>query len=439
MEQPACLCPAGLGVDDAGRAAPSGGGEVQAGQFLFPGPADEVPGFAAPGGLVAGDPGVQIVLPARGQGEVAGGEPVQEGDRGPDVLADAGQLVVGGIGALGAAAEPSQQMPDGIPVQHVLLIRVVTAGGRGGDPALQPGHLLIAVGQRADGDQDGPQVLDRLAARPRVEGGVSELGLGVQAPQDRGGGALVQPGRDGAGPFGGGEGLTEGTKARLDLAGLVAEQVTQPPVDSAPGAPPGVDPAGLAAGRAAGPEPRVGTGAGGAERFGPGAAADPAGLAAARAACPALLAGPAPGFTGRLGDHAWCLTPANTAGRDIPGSAAGAQRSVFGADADRAAAMTARAGFLVDRVGYQAVRAQRLPVLVAGGRLPHGPAARAWLSPGPGHAVPAQPHPVTGLDQWDHPAAVRAGRLDDALGPGLNELADQPEHGRDRRRSSIPA
>src|SRR5947209_1358276 len=35
VEQPAGLFPAGLGVDDAGRAAPPGGWEVQAGQLLL--------------------------------------------------------------------------------------------------------------------------------------------------------------------------------------------------------------------------------------------------------------------------------------------------------------------------------------------------------------------------------------------------------------------
>ncbi len=34
VEQPAGVAPAGLGVEDLGRAAPFGGGEVQAGQFL---------------------------------------------------------------------------------------------------------------------------------------------------------------------------------------------------------------------------------------------------------------------------------------------------------------------------------------------------------------------------------------------------------------------
>lgn len=126
-----------------------------------------------------------VVLPAGGQGEVAGGEPVQQADCGRDVPADANQLVVGGIGSPGPAAQAAQQVPDRVMMQHVLLGGVAAAVDRGGDPAFQPDHLLIAVGQRPDGDQDAAQVLDRLAGRQRVEDGVSEPGLGVQALQDR--------------------------------------------------------------------------------------------------------------------------------------------------------------------------------------------------------------------------------------------------------------
>jgi hypothetical protein len=103
----------------------------------------------------------------------------------------------------------------------------------------------------------------------------------------------------------------QGTKARADFAGLVAEQLTQPPVGGAPGAPTGVDPAGFAAGRAAGPKAGIRTGAGGAQRVGPGSAPDAAGLAAARAACPALLAGPAAWLAGGLRGHARGLPAAD--------------------------------------------------------------------------------------------------------------------------------
>src|SRR5258708_17444638 len=210
---------------------------------------------------------------------------------------------------------------------------------------------------------------------------MSGPGRGVQALQDRGGRALVQPGRDRAGSFGGRQCLVEGKKARADFAGLVAEHLTQSPAGGAPGAPAGVDPAGFAAGRAAGPEAGIGSGAGGAQGLGPGAAPDAARLAAARAACPALLPGPAPWLAGGLRGHARSLPPADAAGRGLPGAAAGAERAVGRADADRPPATAAGAGLLVGRVGDQAVRTQRPAVLVTGRGLADGPAAGAGLGP----------------------------------------------------------
>ncbi len=57
VEQAPGVVPSGLGAGDAAWPVPPGGGEVEAGQFLAPGPADEVPGLAAMGGAVAGQPG----------------------------------------------------------------------------------------------------------------------------------------------------------------------------------------------------------------------------------------------------------------------------------------------------------------------------------------------------------------------------------------------
>jgi hypothetical protein len=88
VEQAAGLFPADLGVNDAGRAGPPGGGEVQAGQLVSPGPADKVPGFAAADGLAAGQPCIQVALPRAGQRQIAGGEPAEQGDRGAEVPAD---------------------------------------------------------------------------------------------------------------------------------------------------------------------------------------------------------------------------------------------------------------------------------------------------------------------------------------------------------------
>src|SRR5260370_6853986 len=76
VEQAAGVVPSGLGVDDAGRPVPPGGGEIEAGQLLAPGPADEVPGLAVMGGVIAGQPGLQVPLPAAGHPQPPAAAPV---------------------------------------------------------------------------------------------------------------------------------------------------------------------------------------------------------------------------------------------------------------------------------------------------------------------------------------------------------------------------
>ncbi len=119
VEQAAGVAPPGLGVDDAGRAVPPGGGEVEAGQLLPPCPADEVPGLAAVGRVVAGQPGVEVALPGGGEPEAAAGEPVQQRDGGPEVPLDGDGLAVGDVPAAGAVPEPAQGVPGGVAVQQL--------------------------------------------------------------------------------------------------------------------------------------------------------------------------------------------------------------------------------------------------------------------------------------------------------------------------------
>ena len=83
-EQPACLFPPGFGVDDARRAVPFDGRDVQLRQLVLAGPADEVPRVDAMARLCAGQPCLQVALAGGGQGEGVGGEPVQDGGGGPD-------------------------------------------------------------------------------------------------------------------------------------------------------------------------------------------------------------------------------------------------------------------------------------------------------------------------------------------------------------------
>ena len=194
VQQPAGLPPAGLGVDDSGWAAPLDGREVQSGQLLSSGPADEVPGRVLMSGMWAGQPFLQVTLAGGGEGEPVFGEPVEQDDGSADVTSRGCGLAAGGVSTGEPSTQSPDHVPDGVAVQQLPLLGVRSLRDDLGDPALQPGHVLVAGLQRADGDQDAAQVLDRFAVGHLVEGGVGELFAGrFQAAQD-GRGCAVEPG-----------------------------------------------------------------------------------------------------------------------------------------------------------------------------------------------------------------------------------------------------
>ncbi len=273
----------------------------------------------------------------------------------------------------------------------------------------------------------------RLAVGQFVQGGMGERALaGAELAQDRRGGALAQPAQYGGGTLVTCQVVIKRLQGRPDRAVVAAEQVTQPLAQLAGHAPSGGDAAVLSAARAAAPEPRAGEGAGRAQRRVSGAGADRRDRAAVRAAGPALLACPAPGLAGGLGDHARAVLSADRAGQHLPGPAVLAQRPVRSAGADRTAPPAPGAFLLVSRIGDQAVRAQRPAVLIASGGFPDGAAPGARLGPGLGHAVAAAPQPADPPVKTDDPLATRAGREGNGLGPGVAQLADQPQHAADR-------
>jgi hypothetical protein len=61
VQVPAGLVPAGLGVDGAAGAVPSGGWELQVGELVPDGPTHEVAGFAAMASVIADDLGARAV------------------------------------------------------------------------------------------------------------------------------------------------------------------------------------------------------------------------------------------------------------------------------------------------------------------------------------------------------------------------------------------
>ena len=99
----------------------------------------------------------------------------------------------------------------------------------------------------------------------------------------------------------------------------------------------------------------------------------------------------------------------------------------------RPPAAAAGAPLEVGRVGAQAVRADRLALLVAGRWFAHrsAPAARDGISTGAAGA--ADPQPVQQLAQRDDTSAARAGGPLDSGRPGIAERADQSQHHGERR------
>ena len=110
------------------------------------------------GGVIAGQPGVEVALAGGAQPEATGGEPVQQRDGGPDVPLDGDGLAVGDVLVAGAAPEPAQGVPGGVTVQQLPFAGIVTSGDDGRDPVFEADHVLVAGRQRAGGDQDAAQV-----------------------------------------------------------------------------------------------------------------------------------------------------------------------------------------------------------------------------------------------------------------------------------------
>ena len=143
VHQPAGLGPTRLGVDGAGGAVPSDGGELELGDLLAFGPAHEVSGFVAMLAVLTGQPGVKVTLAGVGQGVAVAGEPVHQRNRSSHVLLDDGGLAVGGVAAVVAPAQPVQQVPDRVVAQQGSLVGVVVFGEGSGDPLFETDQVLV--------------------------------------------------------------------------------------------------------------------------------------------------------------------------------------------------------------------------------------------------------------------------------------------------------
>jgi hypothetical protein len=102
-------------------------------------------------GVGAGEPGVEVGLPAGGQGVAAGAQPVEQANGGANPLADHVELAVGGVGVAVALSESAQKVPDRVAVQQLFVVRVAVLGDGAGDPSFDPSEVLVAGGECAGG------------------------------------------------------------------------------------------------------------------------------------------------------------------------------------------------------------------------------------------------------------------------------------------------
>lgn len=113
MQEAAGVVPAFLAVVGSAGAVPADSADDQAaGVPVGDRPADEVGGLVPVGGVLARGPAVQVTLRAGGEGEVAGGQPVQEVAGGGDVTADVEGLQVGSVGFAEPLTEFAQVTTD---------------------------------------------------------------------------------------------------------------------------------------------------------------------------------------------------------------------------------------------------------------------------------------------------------------------------------------
>ncbi|MFJ1560936.1 hypothetical protein [Streptomyces mirabilis] len=147
VQEPACGVPAVFVVERLCGAVPADGRDVDGGELVGAGPADEVPGCLAVGGGVVGEPPVEVSLLAGFQGEAVGRQPVQEGDGRVGALTCGGELLRGDGAAAVALPKPPVQVPDRVPVQNFALLGVLLGCEEAGEEAFEADHVLVPLGQ----------------------------------------------------------------------------------------------------------------------------------------------------------------------------------------------------------------------------------------------------------------------------------------------------
>lgn len=128
-------------------------------------------------------------------------------------------------------------MPERVATQQLPVVAPAVFVEGHVDPAFESGKVFIAGRQRAGGDQDAAQVLERLAVGHLVEGLVGQRPCArSKVGQDRGSGVLRQPVHHRLRPVGRGQGFVQPAQLGTDAAAAIVEQLPEAVVEGAAGA-----------------------------------------------------------------------------------------------------------------------------------------------------------------------------------------------------------
>lgn len=122
-------------------------------------------------------------------------------------------------------------------MQQRSLFGVGAVGDRSGDPVLESDQVLIAWRERAGGHQHAAQVPHWFGVGQFVEPGMGQCSLSCREfAHDRRGSVFVQPAQHDVWPLVVGEVLVQDLRLRVDLSGVVAQQLTESSLQRAAGA-----------------------------------------------------------------------------------------------------------------------------------------------------------------------------------------------------------
>lgn len=158
VEETACDMPTMFVIERLGGAVPADGGDVDCGELVGAGPADEVPRVVAVGCRVVGEPPLKVRLLASLQCELGGRQPVEEGYGCSGPLTCGNELLRGEGLASFPSSESPDEVPDRVPLQDFAVLGVLRGCEEAGQEAFEAGHVLVPLRQGADAHEDLPEV-----------------------------------------------------------------------------------------------------------------------------------------------------------------------------------------------------------------------------------------------------------------------------------------